>query len=146
MGGCTAMTSQLLAAADGSDRPRFRIQVKHAIAIGPGKAQLLALIDECGSIAQAARRLDMSYQRAWTLVHAMNQHFVGPLVTKHRGGGQARGAQLTPLGREVLQLYRQIESEAARAITPYLSRLEGLIRTDVVPQTRQATRIERGGG
>ena len=140
------MKPQLIVPADPVALPRFRIQVKHDIAIGPGKAQLLALIDECGSMAQAARRLGMSYQRAWTLVNAMNQHFVAPLVAKRRGGGQARGAQLTPLGREVLQLYRQIESEAARAIAPHLTRMEALIRADAAPEPSPETQTERDGG
>jgi len=122
------MNTPRIAPPDGPLRPRFRIQLKHEIAIGPGKAQLLELIDECGSMARAAHRLGMSYQRAWTLVNAMNQHFVAPLVTKRRGGGQARGAQLTSLGREVLDLYRQAEAEAARAVAPYLHRLERVIQ------------------
>jgi molybdate transport system regulatory protein len=51
-------------------RTRFRIQLKHAVAIGPGKASVLQAIAETGSIAEAGRRLGTSYQRVWSLVRA----------------------------------------------------------------------------
>ncbi|WP_164107561.1 LysR family transcriptional regulator, partial [Serratia marcescens] len=59
---------------------RFRVQIKHAVAIGPGKADVLEGIAQTGSIAETGRQLRMSYQRVWSLVAAMNQDFVEPLV------------------------------------------------------------------
>ena len=47
--------------------PRIRILLGSSIAIGPGKAALLAAIGEMGSIAAAGRRMGMSYRRAWLL-------------------------------------------------------------------------------
>ena len=38
------------------------------LAIGPGKIALLEAIDETGSITSSAKRLGMSYRRAWLLV------------------------------------------------------------------------------
>ena len=58
---------------------RFGVQVKHAVAIGPGKADVLQAIAESGSIADTGRRLDMGYQRGWTLVRAVNGDFIEPL-------------------------------------------------------------------
>jgi molybdate transport system regulatory protein len=40
--------------------PRIRILLGSSIAIGPGKAALLAAIGETGSIAAAGRRMGMS--------------------------------------------------------------------------------------
>jgi len=82
---------------------------------GPGKADLLELIAETGSIAAAARRMGMSYQRAWDLVAAMNAHFRDPVLAAAKGGAQGGGAVLTPFGRKVLEAYRAIEREAERA-------------------------------
>ena len=59
-----------LTASPLDSKTRFRVEIKHAVAIGPGKADLLQAIAETGSIAEAGRRLGMSYQRAWTLVAA----------------------------------------------------------------------------
>ena len=111
-------------------RTRFRIQVKHAVAIGPGKADVLQGIAETGSIAEAGRRLGMSYQRVWSLVQAMNRDFVEPLVAKQRGGSHGGGAELTPLGQRVLALYRDIEARAAAAVEGPLRELLTLIRAE----------------
>ncbi|HZL12964.1 MAG TPA: hypothetical protein VFC85_02370, partial [Verrucomicrobiae bacterium] len=54
---------------------RLRITLKKEIAFGPGKAELLRLVDETGSIGKAAARMKMSYMRAWTLVQTMNRCF-----------------------------------------------------------------------
>ena len=112
------------------ERTRFRIQVKHAIAIGPGKADVLQCIDETGSIAQSGRRLGMSYQRVWSLVASMNRDFVDPLVLTQRGGTAGGGTVLTPTGRKVLKLYRAVESKAQAAVERPLRELVALIRAD----------------
>ncbi|PPE65109.1 winged helix-turn-helix domain-containing protein [Caldimonas caldifontis] len=109
---------------------RFRVQVKHAVAIGPGKADVLQAIAETGSLAEAGRRLGMSYQRAWSLVQAMNRDFVEPLVATQRGGSAGGGAQLTPMGHQVLALYRGIEADAHRAMLKRLPALMALIRQE----------------
>ena len=59
-----------------------------AIALGPGKADLLTLISETGSINSAAKRMKMSYMRAWLLVKVMNDCFREPLVRTVRGGAE----------------------------------------------------------
>lgn len=113
------------------ERMRFRVQIKHAVAIGPGKADVLEGIAETGSIAETGRRLGMSYQRVWSLVAALNQDFVEPLVVKQRGGTAGGGAHLTETGQQVLKAYRAIERAAERAIAKRLPELTKLIRPDV---------------
>lgn len=115
------------------ERTRFRIQIKHAVAIGPGKADVLQGIAETGSIAEAGRRLGMSYQRVWSLVDAMNRDFVEPLVLKQRGGASGGGTTLTLMGQRVLQLYRDVERQAQQAIEAPLGELVALIRPDAQP-------------
>ncbi len=76
-----------------SGAPRLRVLLGEAIAIGPGKAQLLERIEATGSISAAARTMGMSYRRAWLLVDTMNQCFHEPLVETAAGGkGRARFA------------------------------------------------------
>jgi molybdate transport system regulatory protein len=109
---------------------RFRVQIKHAVAIGPGKADVLQAIAETGSIAEAGRRLGMSYQRVWALVRAMNRDFIEPLVLTQRGGAAGGGAGLTALGSKVLTTYRAIERDAERAVARRLPQLLALIRPE----------------
>ncbi|CAN0584811.1 unnamed protein product, partial [Laminaria digitata] len=86
-------------------------------AIGPGKAELLGLIDEPGSISAAAREMGMSYRRAWTLVETMNTSFREPLVAAATGGKGGGGATVTDFGREALKRYRAMEDKAAASVT-----------------------------
>ena len=107
---------------------RFRVELKHGIAIGPGKADILEGIKDTGSLAETARRLGMSYQRVWTLVGAMNQDFVQPLVETQRGGASRGGACLTETGQQVLALYRETERLALKAVNKKLPELAVLLK------------------
>lgn len=53
----------------------------------------------------------MSYRRAWLLLHSVNESFAEPSVTLSVGGKSGGGAQLTDFGRQLVQAYRQFESE-----------------------------------
>lgn len=94
---------------------RLRISRRDDIAVGPGKVDLLEAIEATGSISAAARSLGMSYRRAWLLVDTMNRCFRSPVVDAEAGGKRGGGARLTRLGAEVIQRYRRIERDAARA-------------------------------
>lgn len=100
--------------------PRVRILSGSAIAIGPGKADLLEAIDEAGSISAAARRMRMSYRRAWLLVRTMNDCFREPLVEAEKGGTSGGGARLTSIGRDVLVEYRRMAERVVDRFGPLL--------------------------
>lgn len=70
----------------------MRVLTDSVVAIGPGKADLLAAIDATGSISAAARTMGMSYRRAWLLVDTMNTAFRAPLVSTAKGGVEGGGA------------------------------------------------------
>src|SRR5437667_9894211 len=69
--------------------PRMRVLCGEDIALGPGKADLLALIGETGSIRESAERMGMSYMRAWTLIKTMNACFREPVVVTLGAGKSA---------------------------------------------------------
>jgi molybdate transport system regulatory protein len=93
-------------------RPRLRILLGEAIAVGPGKADLLATIATTGSISAAARAMGMSYRRAWLLANELNRAFCSPLIVSGVGGRRGGGAIVTDLGHEVLRRYRGMEALA----------------------------------
>lgn len=109
---------------------KLRLLRDREIAFGPGKADLLEAIRDTGSIAAAARRLAMSYPRAWSLVDTMNRCFREPLVEAGHGGTGGGGAALTTLGAKVLETYRKAEAAAARAAAPGLSALRRRLKRD----------------
>lgn len=95
-------------------RLKFKAQLfrDRAIAIGPGKADLLEAIARTGSISAAARDLGMSYRRGWLLVDTMNRSWAGPLV--ETVVGSRSGATLSRLGQQILSDYRALEEELAQ--------------------------------
>src|SRR6185436_1216131 len=96
-------------------RPRLRVNHGEAIALGPGKVDLLRLVAETCSIREAAEVMHMSYMRAWTLIKTMNACFKAPLVEAVRGGKAGGGAQLTETGHKALRLYQQMEADCLGA-------------------------------
>lgn len=109
-------------------RVRLRVQSGLDIQLGPGRIDVLQGVAETGSIAEAGRRLGMSYQRAWSLVQAMNAAFTEPLVFKQRGGSAGGGAALTATGERVLAAYRAAEAAALAATQPYIGEVVSLLR------------------
>ena len=109
-------------------RPRLRVFLGQEIALGPGKMELLEALRETGSISEAARRLEMSYMRAWTLIRTMNRCFKKPLVSSQRGGVRGGGAALTPTGKKALALYRRMNADCLRATRPAWKEMEFLLR------------------
>jgi molybdate transport system regulatory protein len=97
-------------------QPRFRITLKKEIAFGPGKAELLQNVAETGSIGEAAKRMKMSYMRAWSLIQTINRCFKEPLVLAAHGGEGGGGAELTETGRRVLGFYRRMEKNGIKAV------------------------------
>jgi len=108
--------------------PRLRVIHRGAIALGPGKLELLEAIVRTGTLAAAARELEMSYMRAWQLLRTMNAAFRSPLVELRRGGVEGGGASLTPLGERVVALYRRMDRASRRASEPAWARLRRLLR------------------
>lgn len=94
---------------------RARLYCGAEIAMGPGKADLLAAIEQEGSISGAGRALGMSYRRTWMLVDTMNRCWQTPLVETAAGGTQGGGAKLSDLGRDVLTHFRALEARIAEA-------------------------------
>lgn len=104
-----------------------RMDLSSGRRIGPGKVELLEQIAAFGSIAGGARRMHMSYKRAWELINDMNETFGAPVITAAAGGRRGGGAQLTPLGLAVVSRFRAIERAANEAATTHLSALEAEI-------------------
>lgn len=108
---------------------KLQIACGDALALGPGKADLIEAIAVQGSISAAARSMGMSYRRAWLLVGEMNRCFDPPLVETLRGGGLERGARVTETGHAVVEAYREMEREAAAiAERPAYARLRSHLR------------------
>ncbi|MGC3961673.1 MAG: LysR family transcriptional regulator [Verrucomicrobiota bacterium] len=110
-------------------KTRLRIYHGERIALGPGKVELLSRIGATGSISEAARQMDMSYNRAWLHIQDINKSFKTPLVASLRGGNAGGGAALTDTGKQVLALYQQLEAEAQAATKATWTQIQELLKS-----------------
>jgi len=129
-------------------KPGVRFHIREGgptteLAIGPGKVALLEAIQETGSITSSAKRLGMSYRRAWLLVEETNRCLVRPAVQTASGGKDGGGTSLTPLGVELVRRYRALERQTGAAVN---RNLKSLLRT--LPRSgnsaKHATKWARG--
>ena len=123
-------------------RLTIRIDFDDADGFGPGKARLLELIEELGSIRSAAAAMSMSYRHAWLLLQAVEDTFGAPVITTATGGARGGGAKLTELGKTVVARYRAIEAQAVRATLAEVTELSKAAQ-GVASEARGSKRRER---
>jgi molybdate transport system regulatory protein len=117
-------------ASPGRPEVRFRMRITQegTIALGPGKVSLLEAVREHGSISAAARSMNMSYRRAWLLMDELNRALESPATVSEHGGQSGGGSMLTPVGEEIIRLYRGIEARAAAVCAPEIDALLKLVK------------------
>ena len=74
-------------------KPKLRVWVTFGdeLKFGDGRARLLALIDEYGSLRQAAEDFKMSYRHAWGYLRDLEQAAGFKFVERAPGGGPSSG-------------------------------------------------------
>lgn len=95
-----------------SFRPGYKVWLERGgVVFGDGLFDLLRLIDECGSISRAAEGMQMSYRAAWGKIKRAEKAWGISLVYSRAGGEMGGGTSLTPHGRELCRIYRQLREE-----------------------------------
>lgn len=93
-------------------KPKLRVWVtfgdEHKF--GDGRARLLALIDQHGSLRQAAEEFQMSYRHAWGYLRELEQAAGFRFVERAPGGGPRSGMRLTAAGRQFVERYRRFRA------------------------------------
>lgn len=70
----------------------------------------------------------MSYRRAWVLIDELNRSLKSPATMTELGGHSGGGCVLTPIGEQIVGLYRDIESHAQKSCAKQLAALKGLMQ------------------
>lgn len=126
----TALETQSQARLHPRPEVRFRLRIRQGdlLAVGPGKVALLEAVRDHGSISAAARHLGMSYRRAWLLIDELNRSLAAPATHSGHGGPSGGGSGLTPVGEQIISLYRGIEDQAYQACVAQIDALTGLMK------------------
>lgn len=77
---------------------------------GSGRLRILNAVNERGSILAAAKELHMSYRAVWGKIKATEEHLGQPLLNRRVGGAQGGGSELTPLGKALVERFRQLQN------------------------------------
>lgn len=97
--------------------PKCRVWVVFGekMKLGDGRAHLLELIDELGSLRQAVARIGMSYRNAWGYLRDLEKAAGFKLLERRPGGGPGAGTRLTAEGRRFLERYQRFKTEIMQA-------------------------------
>lgn len=78
------------------------LEKDNKLLIGIGRAKLLQLIKEKGSIRKAAEEMNMSYRHAWEIIKKINNRLGDEVVISQRGGIEGGKTELTNIGNKLL--------------------------------------------
>lgn len=108
-----------------SENPKAAIKIEFAddLKLGRGKVRLLELVGETGSISAAARKMNMSYRRAWLLMDELNHMFGRDVIETAAGGSGGGGAHVTAFGLRVIHVFRNLEKDADGLVQSHIAEL-----------------------
>jgi molybdate transport system regulatory protein len=102
---------------DQNVEPRLKlwIELDGRVVLSAYRARLLRLIEETGSLAEAAERMQLSYRRAWGKIRDVEGILGVRLVQSDTGGAGGGGSRLTPEAADLLRRYEAFEASVADA-------------------------------
>jgi len=91
-------------------RVKVWLEIDGEYIFGDGRAELLRLIGQLGSISKAASTLKMSYRHAWGQIHKLEDRLGENLVGTRTGGKGGGQAYLTEAAEKLLLKYDKFRS------------------------------------
>ena len=86
------------------------------VKFGDGRARLLELVDELGSLQQAVARSGMSYRSVWGYLRELERAAGFAFLDRRRGARPQGGTRLTPAARRFLASYRRFRPRVDAAV------------------------------
>ena len=95
--------------------------------LGGGRVMLLERVGQFGSIAAAARSMNLTYANAWHWIKAMNKLAPSPLVEKIIGGSGGGHTMLTLEGQKAIRQFHLLRTKQDRAIGLSSTKTNGIL-------------------
>ena len=116
--------SKARARRPGGMRARFKIWIVFGdqVKFGDGRAELLDLVDQLGSLKKAVAKIGMSYRNAWGYLRELEESAGFLFLDRTPGGGPGGGTRLTAKGRRFLARYRQFRQGLDEVVSRHFER------------------------
>ena len=106
---------------------RIWIKFDDDMLLGKGRVALLKEIEQAGSLSKAAKKLNISYKKAWSLIHDVNKIAKQAVTKKTIGGKGGGGTVLTPYGKKLIEAYDEIKSNCTEFLDNESKKLSKLL-------------------
>ena len=105
-------------------QPRVKLWIERdgKLALSGYRVRLLRLIDETGSLAEAAAAMHLSYRRAWGKIKEIEANLGIKLVDSEAGGAGGGGSKLTADGKRLVEIFERFQSATERDLTQEFER------------------------
>lgn len=104
-------------------RAKLWIEEDGRIVLSEYRVRLLQLVDDTGSLAEAASRMGLSYRRAWGKVREIEANLGLRLVDSAAGGAGGGGSHLTDDGKRLVRLFAQFRRATEQDISREFKRI-----------------------
>ena len=107
-------------------KSRIWIEADDNVLLGEGRVRLLKAIDKTGSLSKAAKSLQISYKKAWTLIDAVNKSSKKPVTVTSIGGKGGGGAVLTEYGKNLILAFEDINKNCWSHLDTQIEKINNL--------------------
>ena len=89
-------------------RTKIWIEQDGAVMLSDWRVALLEAVEATGSLAEAARQMDVPYRTAWQKLKALEDRWGVALLQTESGGADGGASRLTPQAQELVRRFRLI--------------------------------------
>ncbi|MCB4798103.1 winged helix-turn-helix domain-containing protein [Neotamlana laminarinivorans] len=107
-------------------KSRIWIEADNNVLLGQGRVQLLKAIAKTGSLSKAAKSLNISYKKAWTLLDSVNKSAKKPVTINSIGGKGGGGAELTDYGISLIRAFDEINQNCWDFLDKQIQKIDSL--------------------
>ena len=107
-------------------KSRIWIEADDNVLLGEGRVRLLKAIEKTGSLSKAAKSINISYKKAWTMMDAVNKSAKKPVTESSVGGKGGGGATLTEYGKKLIETFDDINKNCWKHLDQQIEKINSL--------------------
>ncbi|HYE82794.1 MAG TPA: LysR family transcriptional regulator [Clostridia bacterium] len=110
-------------------RLKYKLWIdKDGKAFGKGPLVLLLGVRDKGSLSEAARSMNMSYNKAYNLIKTVEEKLGFKLIASKTGGSKGGGSELTEEAERLIGIYQAFYEECEKTLDEIFQRHFGNIQ------------------